>query len=94
MRVPMLVELVHGGARSTAVSEAGLSAMGRIPTIETGGGVVSAWWDDDGRFHVRVDIDGIPDSRLIDDQVPLDISVGDQQVFPPVDTDDDWDDEL
>jgi hypothetical protein len=78
------------------MSEAAMSETGQIPTIVTGGGVVSAWWDDYGHFHVRVDIDGIPDSRLIDDQVPLDISVGDQQVFPPVDSDSDadWDDEL
>jgi hypothetical protein len=71
-----------------------MSETGQIPTIITGGGVVFAWWDDHGRFHVRVDINGIPDSRLIDHQVPLDISVGDQQVFPPVDSDEDWDDEL
>lgn len=90
----MLVGPVTGWARSAAVSEAGTSGTGRIPTIVTGGGVVSASWDDDGRFQVRIDIDGIPDSRLIDDQVPLVVSVGDQQVFPPVDTDDDWYDEL
>jgi hypothetical protein len=71
-----------------------MSETGQIPTIITGGGVVFAWWDDYGRFHVRVDINGIPDSRLIDHQVPLGISVGDQQVFPPVDSDEDWDDEL
>jgi hypothetical protein len=90
----MLIEPGASGARRRSVSEAGRSGTGQIPTIVTGGGVVSAWWDDYGRFHVRVDIDGIPDSRLIDDQVPLDISVGDQQVFPPVDSDEDWDDEL
>jgi len=63
-------------------------------TIVTGGAVVSATWDENGRLHVRVDIDGIPDSRLIDDAVPLDISVGENQVFPPVSDDSDWDDEL
>jgi YD repeat-containing protein len=63
-------------------------------TIVTGGAVVSTTWDENGRLHVRVDIDGIPDSRLIDDAVPLDISVGDNQVFPPISDDDDWDDEL
>ena len=63
-------------------------------TIVTGGAVVSATWDMNGRLHVRVDIDGIPDSRLIDGAVPLDISVGNEQVFPPVSDDDDWDDEL
>jgi YD repeat-containing protein len=63
-------------------------------TIVTGGAVVSTTWDENGRLHVRVDIDGIPDSRLIDDAVPLDISVGDDQVFPPVSDDDEWDDEL
>jgi len=63
-------------------------------TIVTGGAVVSATWDDEGRLHVRVGIDGIPDSRLIDGMVPLDISVGDEQVFPPVEEDDSWDDEL
>jgi hypothetical protein len=69
------------------------------PTSETqssvtGGAVVSASWDEYGRLHVRVDIDGIPDSRLIDGSVPLDISVGDEQVFPPTSDDDTWDDEL
>ena len=76
------------------MSTPGMSTTGQeIPTIVTGGGVVSAWWDENGRFRVRVDIDGIPDSRLIEDHVPLVISVGDVQVFPPVD-DDAWDDEL
>ena len=63
-------------------------------TIVTGGAVVSATWDMNGRLHVRVDIDGIPDSRLIDGSVPLDISVGNERVFPPPADDDDWDDEL
>jgi hypothetical protein len=81
------------GTRVTAAGGRTMSTTGQeIPTIVTGGGVVSAWWDESGRFHVRVDIDGIPNSRLIDNAVPLDISVGDQQVFPPVD--DSWDDEL
>jgi hypothetical protein len=63
-------------------------------TIVTGGAVVTVTWDADGRLHVRVGIDGIPDSRLIDGAVPLDISVDDEQVFPPVSDDDSWDDEL
>ena len=63
-------------------------------SLVTGGAVVSATWDEYGRLHVRVDIDGIPDSRLIDGAVPLDISVGDEQVFPAISDDDGWDDEL
>jgi hypothetical protein len=64
--------------------------MSEAHTIVTNGAVVSASWDEHGRLHVRVDIDGIPDSSLINGSVPLDISVGDEQVFPPI-LDDEWD---
>lgn len=59
-----------------------------------GGAVVSASRDEYGRPHVRVNIDGIPDSRLNDGAVPLDISVGDAEVFAPISDDDGRADEL
>lgn len=62
-----------------------------MQSFVTGGAVVAASWDEYGRLHVRVNIDG---SRLIDGSVPLDISVGDAQVLPPTSDDDGWDNEL
>ena len=63
------------------------------PTIVTGGAVVSAWWDVGGLLHVWVSIDEVPDSQLVGGEVPMEISIGDNRIFPPVE-EDDFDDEL
>ena len=60
--------------------------------ISIGGVLISARWDADG-LHVKINLDQVESSLLVDGEVPLDIAIGDTIIFPQSD-DDSWDDEL